>query len=135
MSPTRSCFLAILSLTTMHGLSACSSSGPKEGDYEERPITHEVSAADLAAVRDKTPIADTGATLYVNGLGCPLCASNIDKQLVRVRGVKKVTVDLSIGKVTVEFKDSPRPSPYQLENAVADAGFTLVKIEKYTTAK
>jgi len=126
MSTIRFISVPAFLFATLLALSACSSTGPQA---EEHPVIHETSPADLRAVHSNTPIASAGATLYVNGLGCPLCASNIDRQLVRVPGVKKVTVDLSEGKVALDFKDSPRPSPHQLESAVADAGFTLVKLE------
>ncbi len=114
-------------------LPACTPSAKTTGDqtvYEENPINHEVNPADLEAVKSKTAIAANNVTLWVNGLGCPLCASNIDMQLVRVPGVKTVYVDLSVGKVTIGLDPAkPHPSPARLNDAVLDAGFTLVKIE------
>jgi len=90
--------LVSLSLLALLSLASCASSGPQ---YVQRPITHTVTQDDLVFVQTKQPLPGTNATLYVNGLGCPLCASNLDKQLARVRRV----------------------------NAEKDAGFTLVKIE------
>ena len=66
----------------------------------------------------------------MNGLGCPLCATNIDRQLERLPGVSGVQVDLSVGKVTLAFEGQERPSPHQISEAVEDAGFTLVKVEQ-----
>lgn len=112
--------------TSSSGSASAASQKPDMGD----PIEHEVSAADRAAAKSDAPIAGAGAVLYVNGLGCPLCASNIDKQLTRVQGVDRVKVDLSQGKVDVGFAPgAAHPSPAALGEAVEDAGFTLVKVE------
>lgn len=108
-------------------LSACSAT--QNGQYEENAIIHTVTPEDVAATRSKAPIQAESVVLWVNGLGCPQCASNIDKQLLRMTGVKSVYVDLSNGKVTMDLRPQARPSPYRLSEAVADAGFTLVKIE------
>lgn len=114
-------------------LSACASNNPgaASASMEEHAVNHQATAADLAALKSKEPIPGAGAVLWVNGLGCPLCASNIDKQLERVRGVSTVRVDLSSGMVTLALKPgAPHPSPARLTDAVADAGFTLVKVEQ-----
>ncbi len=96
---------------------------------EENVINHEVTVEERRAASSTTPIEASSVVLYVNGMGCPLCASNIDRQLKMVGGVARVGVDLSIGRVEVQLKDSGRPSPYMLGEAVRDAGFTLVKVE------
>ena len=104
--------------------------GPDGEVYEEKYIEHHVSADDIAYAKSKAPIESDGVLLYVNGMGCPLCASNIDKQLVRVAGVKTVKVDLGQGHVTLGLTPGAKhPSPYTLGEAVEDAGFTLVKVE------
>lgn len=118
-------------------LSACASSGsPRAGNApemdpsQEHIINHEVSAADLAAAKSKSALQADKAVLWVNGMGCPLCASNIDKQLARLSGVSSVKVDLGEGKVWLGMKPgAPHPSPARLGEAVEDAGFTLVKVE------
>ncbi len=114
-------------------LSACASSNQSadgQSEYEKNPINHSVSEADIAAAKSTKPVDSDTVTLWVNGLGCPLCASNIDHQLKRVAGVQSVYVDLSVGKVTLGLKPgAPHPSPAKLGDAVEDAGFTLVKIE------
>jgi copper chaperone CopZ len=112
------------------GLSGCASSaGGMEPDYEENAIVHTVSDEDRALAASKDALPEGPTVLWVNGLGCPQCASNIDLQLKRVRGVRDVRVDLSVGKVTLNVAGASRPSPARLGDAVADAGFTLVKIE------
>jgi copper chaperone CopZ/outer membrane murein-binding lipoprotein Lpp len=111
-------------------LSGCAST--QSGDraaMDANAVVHVVSQADEAATHSKEPISGDKATLWVNGLGCPQCASNIDFQLKRVRGVSDVFTDLSNGKVTVSLAGGRPPSPHLLSEAVKDAGMTLVKIE------
>ena len=64
--------------------------------------------------------------LTVYGMSCPLCASNVDKQLLRIDGVKAVDVDLSSGLVTLLVSKSNPPSAASLAKAVSESGFTLV---------
>ena len=104
--------------------------GPNGEVYEEKYIEHHVSAEDIANAKSKAPIDAESVVLFVNGMGCPLCASNIDKQLVRLAGVKTVKVDLGQGLVTLALTPGAKhPSPHRLGEAVEDAGFTLVKVE------
>lgn len=74
------------------------------------------------------PIESETATLVVHGMGCPLCANNVDRQLLAVSGVEDVRVDLGNGAVTVVLADSGRPTMAQLARAVDDSGFTLINI-------
>lgn len=108
-------------------------SGPKAagGDtqYEERRITHDVTPEERAFAESKEPLTGDWAVLWVNGMGCPLCATALDMQLVRVPGVADPKVDLGVGKVTIALQGKRRPSPHQLGESVKDAGFTLVKVE------
>jgi len=98
------------------------------GQYQEKAINHHVTDADLELVKSEKALEVGTVVLWVNGLGCPLCASAIDKQLERVKGVSSVHTDLSVGKVTLTLGKGAA-SPKQLADAVLDAGFTLVKIE------
>ena len=106
-------------------LGGCTAGGMREEDR----ITHTVTQADIDLAKSTQPLGTTAAVLWVNGLGCPLCASNIDRQLKRVDGVTSIIVDLSRGKVTLGLLPGKQPSPARLGAAVEDAGFTLVKIE------
>lgn len=87
----------------------------------------EIAQAKLVA-SSREPIASPTATLYVHGLSCPLCASNIDSVLGRVKGVDRTHVDLEKGVVHVGFKDV-HPSQADLWKAIDNAGFTLVRVE------
>lgn len=108
-------------------LAGCAGTG-NTAQPEEHYINHEVSDSDKALAQSKAPLTGDSALLYVNGMGCPLCASNLDMQLERVKGVTKVFIDLGQGTASVTFAGEKRPSPYQLSEAVADAGFTLVRV-------
>ena len=83
---------------------------------------------ETTALTSTEPISADSATLTVHGLGCPLCAHNIDKQLLEVPGVQRVSVDLGTGTVVVALAGQPRPSPADLAAAVERAGFTLVGV-------
>lgn len=113
-------------------LAGCAS-GPKaastEPQADDETIVHQVTQADLAYADSREPIAADSAVLWVNGLGCPLCATAVDKQLLRISGVESARVDLSEGKVYLGLSGQPRPTPHALSEAVKDAGFTLVKVE------
>lgn len=129
----------LLSAAALVSLPACSGTGSKPATmtgpngevYEEKPINHSVTPEDIAKAQSKAAIAADSAVLYVNGMGCPLCATNINMQLERVPGVSTVAVDLGVGKVTLGLLPGAKhPSPHTLGEAVEDAGFTLVKIEE-----
>jgi copper chaperone CopZ len=109
-------------------LAGCAS-GPANAPEEHR-IYHEVTQADLEHARSTEPVRGSAAALWVNGMGCPLCATNLDRQLLRLKGVTAVNIDMAAGTalVTLDPK-AAHPSPAQLGHAVADAGFTLVKVE------
>ncbi len=72
---------------------------------------------------------DRTATLYVQGMACPLCANNIDDQLMRIKGVEQVTVDLGTGKVLAKLSPDNPPSQDELAAAIERSGFTLDRIE------
>jgi len=83
----------------------------------------------VAGANDETPTSGSVAVLSVNGMSCPLCANNIDKQLKRLPGVKSVSVDLGAGTVRVDLAGDKKPSPKQLTDAIHNSGFTLAAIE------
>jgi copper chaperone CopZ len=81
------------------------------------------------------PVAGSGhvdeyvATLHVRGMSCPLCANNIDRQLLKIPGVERVSVNLGNGEVRVRMASSPRPTKEQLTQAIERSGFTLVRAD------
>ncbi|GEM_PF-670647 len=116
-------------------LTACQSSGTNatspgqavSGKAEEG-ITHQVVKADVDSLTETRPLVGSAAELWVNGMACPQCVSNVDLALEDLPGVASTRVDLGSGKVYVTFTGDKRPSPYQLREAVRDAGNTLVKL-------
>lgn len=125
-----------MNLPTLAALAACaliSGCASRGATGDPNAIVHASTPADLAALDRKQPIDADRVLLYVNGLGCPLCATNVDAQLKRVRGVADAVVDLGAGTVLVVLKETDRPSPRRLADAIADAGFTLVKLEPAPT--
>lgn len=74
------------------------------------------------------PIEGTSATLVVHGMSCPLCANNVDKQLLDIPGVQTVNVDMGTGEVAVTFSSKARVTKAQLADAVYKSGFTLAEV-------
>lgn len=96
---------------------------------EEESVIHTATPEESKALDSRAPMTSAGALLYVNGLGCPLCATNIDRLLLRKRAIDTAIVDLGHGTVLVGFADGrEKPSAHQLKEWVKDAGFTLVKV-------
>jgi copper chaperone len=77
---------------------------------------------------DAEVITATGATLVVHGMSCPLCANNVDKQLLDVPGVSDVLVDMGTGEVKVSFAPDATVTRGQLVRAVDRSGFTLAEV-------
>ena len=88
----------------------------------------EGDAASLALM-DETPINADRATLRVEGLSCPACATNVDHQLKDVAGVRLVEVNLGDGTVALSLGGASRPSRADLARAIHDSGFTLRAID------
>jgi len=98
-------------------LASCSSSNPTE-----------IQGGASSAISDK-PLSPPTATLVVHGLSCPQCASNVDKQLLAVKGVQQVHVNLGNGQVVVLVSQDQPPTGTQLAAAVKKSGYTLVRID------
>ena len=113
----------------MLAAAGCQASGPplKAADS--------VKATDTVALGQAPPPAPAiaksshTATLLVHGMGCPQCANNVDRQLLKVPGVESVKVDMGTGNVTVDLSPSNPPTREQLAKAIDETGFTLVSID------
>ena len=111
---------------------AAGCAGTAAQDPAAKPVATASAAPSSAPAPAPMPGPETAssATLVVHGMGCPLCANNVDKQLLKVPGVEKVNVDLGSGKVKVSFAPgSFRPGDARLAKAVANSGYTLVRIQ------
>lgn len=65
--------------------------------------------------------------LAIDGMHCASCASNIERSLKKVPGVKEANVSLMLKKGTIEAEDNV--SDEELKKAVARAGYKVLKIE------
>ncbi len=65
--------------------------------------------------------------LTIEGMHCASCASNVEKSLKKVSGVKEANVSLMLKKGTVEADDSV--SEDELKKAVARAGYKVARVE------
>ncbi len=70
----------------------------------------------------------SGATLRVDGLGCPMCAESISILMGNIDAVTDSRVDLSSGTVHVDLDPSIPVSGAQLRSAIDDGGFTFRSI-------
>ncbi len=70
----------------------------------------------------------TQAVLKINGMGCPLCANNVDQQLMKLPGVTGVDINLGTGVVIATLNPDNPPTEEALRKAIDGTGFTLVEI-------
>ncbi|XUW99698.1 MAG: heavy-metal-associated domain-containing protein [Dehalogenimonas sp.] len=60
--------------------------------------------------------------LNLTGLSCSHCAASVEKAVMKVNGIKKVSVDLDASKMSVEFEGS-KANINDIKKAVKDAGY------------
>ena len=65
--------------------------------------------------------------LTIEGMHCASCASNVEKSLKKVSGVKEANVSLMLKKGTIEADDSV--SEEDLKKAVSKVGYKIARIE------
>lgn len=70
----------------------------------------------------------SGATLRVDGLGCPMCAESISILMGNIDAVTDSRVDLSSGTVHVDLDPRVGVTEAQLRSAIDDGGFTFRSI-------
>lgn len=66
--------------------------------------------------------------LSILGMHCASCASNIERGLKKLEGVKEVSVSVITNKAFVEIEDSVKEE--DMKKAVAKVGYKVVDIEK-----
>lgn len=64
------------------------------------------------------------ATIQINGMACPFCTYNIQRQIEALEGVQRVDVSLEKGQAYVTLSKRNPPTAEQLREAVESAGFT-----------
>lgn len=110
-----------LAITLTAGCASTGDTGPSNAGS--------TSAADTT---EGGPIASPGATLVVHGMGCPLCANNLDLELAALDGVTAVLIDLGSGQVQMGVAPGARVARSAIASTVEDAGFTLKSIDQNT---
>lgn len=65
--------------------------------------------------------------LTIEGMHCASCASNIERAVKKVKGVKDVTVSLMTNKCFVEMENADRE---EIKKAVGKVGYKVVDIEE-----
>jgi len=117
--------LNCLSLCLLLVMTAVAASCAKSSDTQSTASSSSTNAqyASQTIPMDQ-PITAPAATLIVYGMGCPLCANNVDKELLSVPGVSSAAVDMSNGFVKLTFTGDNRPTPNRLAQSVKNAGFT-----------
>lgn len=111
-------------------LGACASDQSAASADTEQTVTYTATTEEAALIKSEQPLPPGPIVMYMNGLSCPLCATNIDKQMEALSGVSDVKVDLATGMVKANLTGTKPPSPKQLASAADEAGVTLVKIAR-----
>lgn len=65
--------------------------------------------------------------ITIEGMHCASCASNVERSLKKVVGMKQASVSLMLKKGTIEVDDFV--SEDEIKKAVSRAGYKVVKIE------
>ena len=65
--------------------------------------------------------------LMIQGMHCASCASNIERSLKKVSGVKEANVNLMLRKGFVEAEDNVNNE--EIKKAVSKVGYKVVSIE------
>ena len=66
--------------------------------------------------------------LSIEGMHCASCASNIERSLKKISGVKEASVSLMLKKGTVNTEEDI--SDEELKKAVSRAGYKLTGVER-----
>ncbi len=66
--------------------------------------------------------------LLISGMHCASCASNVEKSLKTIKGIKSASVSLLARKGIVEADDSV--SEEDLRKAISKTGYKLINIEE-----
>lgn len=75
--------------------------------------------------------AESQYVLQVDGLACPFCQYNIEKNVSKIDGILGVKANLKDGVVTIDVADGAVLPEAEIRKAITDAGFTLKSIEKH----
>ncbi len=114
---------SVLVLTATFGLLGCQSGSASSTQSDQASAARQAS--------DAEPISADAeyVVLHVSGLSCPLCATNLEKELHSQPAVSTVNVNLETGEVRVGLDGAFRPSRSDFKRIVVNSGFTLRGID------
>ena len=72
------------------------------------------------------------AVVNVNGMVCDFCARGIEKTFMKSANVKKVDVDLEVGKVLIAYSSGTKISFEDIKEKITANGQTAVDMEVLT---
>lgn len=65
-------------------------------------------------------------TVQVDGLGCPFCAYGLEKKIKKLKGIKKVKIDMEDAVMTFNYPAEKELTMAAVEKQVDEAGYTAV---------
>jgi len=89
-----------------------------------------VSVPLFAQERTKVPVKADGNQIQaeVDGLSCPFCAYGLEKKLKAIPAIGKLDIDINKGLIQIYLKKGQKVSKKEINEKVAEAGFTLRKL-------
>jgi len=65
--------------------------------------------------------------LYINGMHCASCASNIERAVKKIKGIITVSVSLMTNKAIIEAEDNV--SLDEIKKTISKVGYNVVNVE------
>ena len=65
--------------------------------------------------------------LSITGMHCASCASNVERAVGKIKGVKSVSVSVMTNKAIVEADDNLNSD--ELKKVISNVGYNVVKVE------
>ena len=67
--------------------------------------------------------------VQVDGLGCPFCAYGLEKKIKKLKGIKKLSIDMEEGLMTFNYPNEKALALAEIEKLVDEAGYTAMSTE------
>ena len=78
----------------------------------------------VKAQKDKKNLFD----VKVKGLGCPYCATGLEKTMKKLKGLKDFKIDIETGKMTFSYPSEKKLTKEEVHEQVKKAGYTPVEV-------
>ncbi len=116
-------------IVTLFILIAAGCTGTKDIVTAELPTTTQPTHNTEAPATQASTVSGPQATIPINGMACPFCTYNIQRQIQALDGVEQVDVSLEKGEASVILSEQDAPTAQQLRGAVESAGFTPGEVQ------